>query len=100
MPRPAETVGRTAGGLWSFHHGRAHPPGSPVDTGRVRERTWATTWRYVFGMGVCLLLAYFPFVRHTRVPLLGLVDLGFHELGHLVTHMLPAVIMAAMGSVT
>jgi hypothetical protein len=66
----------------------------------VSERTWANTWRYVAGAGVCLLLAYFPFVRGKRVPLLGLVDLGFHELGHLVTRMLPAVITASMGSIT
>jgi hypothetical protein len=64
----------------------------------VKERTWGNTWRYVFGIAVCLLLTYFPFVRGRRVPLLGLVDLGFHELGHLVTRMLPAVITAAMGS--
>ena len=64
----------------------------------MKERTWATTWRYLFGVALCLVLAFFPFVRGTRVPLLGLVDLGFHELGHLVTRMLPAVITAAMGS--
>jgi hypothetical protein len=66
----------------------------------VNDRTWANTWRYVMGIALCVVLAYFPFVAKRRVPLLGLVDLGFHELGHLVTRMLPAVIMAAMGSVT
>ena len=62
--------------------------------------TWANTWRYVAGAGVCFLLGFFAFVRDTRVPLLGLVDLGFHELGHLVTYVLPDVVTAAMGSVT
>jgi hypothetical protein len=41
---------------------------------------------------------YFAFVRQQRVPLLGLVDLGFHELGHLLTYWLPQVITAMMGS--
>ena len=63
------------------------------------RRGWEDTWRYAAGIGLCAVLAYFPFVRGTRVPLLGLVDLGFHELGHLVTYVLPAVITAAMGSV-
>lgn len=33
------------------------------------------------------------------VPILALVDLGFHELGHLVTYWLPDMVTAAMGSV-
>lgn len=33
------------------------------------------------------------------VPLLSLVDLGFHELGHLLTYWLPDLVTAAMGSV-
>ena len=75
--------------------------GHRFDTGGMSDRrTWAGTWRYVAGIALCLFLAFFPFVRGTRVPLLGLVDLGFHELGHLVTSMLPAVITAAMGSIT
>lgn len=34
------------------------------------------------------------------MPLLGLVDLGFHELGHLLTYPFPDVVTAMMGSVT
>ncbi len=34
------------------------------------------------------------------MPLLGLVDLGFHEFGHMVTYWLPDVITASMGSIT
>ncbi|MEX2275021.1 MAG: hypothetical protein WEA10_05600 [Actinomycetota bacterium] len=59
-----------------------------------------TAWRWIAAIAGCLALAWFPFVFGTRVPLLGLVDLGFHELGHLLTHPLPDVWTAAMGSVT
>lgn len=37
--------------------------------------------------------------RRDFVPVLALVDLGFHELGHLVSFWLPDVATAAMGSV-
>lgn len=57
-------------------------------------------WRYVAGIAACLTLGFFAFVRGTRVPLLGLVDLGFHELGHLLSYALPEVVTAAMGSIT
>jgi hypothetical protein len=57
-------------------------------------------WRYAVGTAGCLVLGWFAFVRGTRVPLLGLVDLGFHELGHLLTYPFPDVITAMMGSVT
>jgi len=60
----------------------------------------SSTWRHAAAIGACLVLGWFAFVRETRVPLLGLVDLGFHELGHLVTYPLPDVVTAAMGSVT
>ncbi len=40
-------------------------------------------------------------MRGARVPMLGLVDLGFHELGHLVCYVLPVgdLVTAAAGSV-
>lgn len=56
--------------------------------------------RTLAGIVACLLLGYFAFVKGTRVPLLGGVDLGFHELGHLLTYVFPDVIAAAMGSIT
>lgn len=56
-------------------------------------------WRHAAGIAGCLLLAWFSVVRDVRVPLLGLVDLGFHELGHLLTYVLPDVMTAAMGSI-
>jgi hypothetical protein len=51
------------------------------------------------GALACLVLAWFAFVRGTRVPLLSLVDLGFHELGHMLTMWAPRVVYFAMGSV-
>jgi hypothetical protein len=56
-------------------------------------------WRYAVGGLVCLVFGWFAFVRGTGVPLLGLVDLGFHELGHLVTYPFPDMVTAMMGSV-
>lgn len=61
--------------------------------------TWGNAWRYVAGISVCLLLAWWAFVRGVNVPLLSLVDLGFHELGHLLTYWAPPVVTAMMGSV-
>jgi hypothetical protein len=60
--------------------------------------SWRSTWRWVVGAVMCLVLGWFAFVREVRVPLLGLVDLGFHELGHLLTYWLPDVVTAMMGS--
>lgn len=45
-----------------------------------------------------LVLGFFAH-RSGFVPLLNLVDLGFHELGHLLTYWLPDLMTAAMGSV-
>jgi hypothetical protein len=55
--------------------------------------------RYVAGIAGCALLGWFSVVRDVRVPLLGLVDLGFHELGHLLTYPFPDVVTASMGSI-
>jgi hypothetical protein len=55
--------------------------------------------KYGAGLSACLVLAYYPFARGTRVPLLGGVDLGFHELGHMLTYWLPDVVTAMMGSI-
>jgi hypothetical protein len=53
----------------------------------------------VAGVAGCTWIAYFPFVQQRRVPLLGGVDLGFHELGHMLTYVFPDVVTALMGSV-
>jgi hypothetical protein len=52
-------------------------------------------------LAACAVLGFFPYVRGTRVPLLSLADLGFHELGHLVMYVLPIsqFLTAIMGSV-
>ncbi len=47
----------------------------------------------------CAVIGYFPFVQQRRVPLLGGVDLGFHELGHMLTYVFADVVTALMGSV-
>lgn len=46
----------------------------------------APTWyRSAAGVAFVLAIAYFPFVRGAEVPLLDYVDLGIHELGHMLT---------------
>lgn len=50
-------------------------------------------------MLACALMGFFPYVQQRRVPLLGGVDLGFHELGHMLTYVFPDIISALMGSV-
>ena len=67
----------------------------------MNERAnWNNLWRWIVGLGVCSILGWFAFVRCENVPLLALVDLGFHELGHMVTYWLPEVVTAMMGSIT
>lgn len=61
--------------------------------------SWKAFWRYVVGVVGCAVLGFFPFVQHRRVPLLGGVDLGFHELGHMLTYPFPDAVTAIMGSV-
>jgi hypothetical protein len=51
------------------------------------------------GAAACLALGWFAFVRSTRVPFLSLVDLGFHELGHMLTMWAPKVVYFARGSI-
>jgi hypothetical protein len=66
----------------------------------VDRLDWRSTWRYVAGVAGCLAIGAYPFVLGRRVPLLGWVDLGFHELGHLITYPLPDVATAMAGSAT
>jgi hypothetical protein len=65
----------------------------------VRRTTSVAAWVAVLvWCGVC---GWFAFVRSTRVPLVSLADLGFHELGHLLMYVLPIneTLTAAMGSI-
>ena len=41
-------------------HLLAHPPDGPADRGRVKDSTWANTRRYVMGIALRVVLAYFP----------------------------------------
>jgi hypothetical protein len=65
----------------------------------IDVESWKTLWRYVVGVVACAAIGYFPYVQQRRVPLLGGVDLGFHELGHMLTYAFSDVITAIMGSV-
>ena len=50
--------------------------------------------------GVALVLGWFAFVNGVRVPILGMVDLGVHEFGHLLFSWAPQLIMVLMGNGT
>jgi hypothetical protein len=63
-----------------------------------RRSGWRT-WRHAAGLAVCLLIGWVALVRAHPVPVLALVNLGFHELGHLVTYPFPDLFTALMGSV-
>lgn len=47
-----------------------------------------------------LVLGWFAFVRGVRVPILGMVDLGVHEFGHLLFSWAPELVMVLMGNGT
>jgi hypothetical protein len=52
----------------------------------------------VAGLAGCIVLGWFAFVRAEPVPVLHLVDLGVHELGHLLTYVFPDLVTAVAGS--
>jgi hypothetical protein len=64
----------------------------------MAEASAMARWRFVAGCVLLAVLGFFPFVRGTRVPLLGWIDLALHEFGHLATGMLPDVVTAMMGN--
>jgi hypothetical protein len=66
---------------------------------RVDQDTAAAIGAKDIATGVVLLVFAWTLVRDVRVPLLSLVDLGFHELGHLVTMWLPELVMMMAGSI-
>ncbi len=47
-----------------------------------------------------LVLGWFAFVKGARVPILGMVDLGVHEFGHLLFSWAPEFVMVLMGNGT
>ena len=60
--------------------------------------SWRHPWGYLLGIVACMILGYFAFVQGARVTLLSAVDLGFHELGHLLFRPFPRQVMVFMGS--
>jgi hypothetical protein len=50
--------------------------------------------------GGVLMLGWFAFVKGVRVPILGMVDLGVHEFGHMIFGWAPSVVVACMGNGT
>ncbi|MGH2683623.1 MAG: hypothetical protein ACRDIX_10360 [Actinomycetota bacterium] len=66
------------------------------------NETWSSGRRWAFGAGIaaCLAIGWVALIRGRPVPVLSLVNLGFHELGHLVTYPFPDLVTAVMGSVT
>lgn len=81
-----------------FHQVRGHPAIEWArSTADQRERGHG--WAVAGAVAWCLFAAWFAFVQGKSIPLLSLVDLGFHELGHLVTYPFSDRITAVMGSV-
>lgn len=80
------------------------PPSPSAALGWVRStadgRTRGHGLAVTAAVGWCLLAGWIAFVKGQSIPLLSLVDLGFHELGHLLTHPFGDRITAVMGSVT
>ncbi len=64
---------------------------------------WPTTprrewWHHALAAPLLVVLVWFPFVRGSRVPVLGWLDLAVHEFGHVAFMWLPRVGMLVMGS--
>jgi len=51
-------------------------------------------------VALCALALWWVFARGERIPLLWGVDLGFHELGHLLAAWMPGLLPPLAGSVT
>jgi hypothetical protein len=58
---------------------------------------WAPSLATAAGV---LVLGWFAFVRGVRVPIVGMVDLGVHELGHMLFAWAPELVMVLMGNGT
>ena len=57
-------------------------------------------WRWLLGIALCCLLGWIAFARDASVPVLSLIDLAFHEFGHLATYVFSEPVTAVMGSVS
>ncbi len=72
-----------------------------VRPGGGSDLTVVPAWTSALAVTVALLgMGWYALVRGVRVPLLGLFDLGIHELGHLVSYPLPVprIVEAVAGS--
>jgi hypothetical protein len=71
--------------------------------GWVREQVDRRDKGYGYGVAGaalwCIVAAVVAFAQGRSIPLLSLVDLGFHELGHLVTFPFAERVTAAAGSI-
>jgi hypothetical protein len=61
----------------------------------------AKVWQAGVCLAWCAFAGWWAFVRDDRIPLLTYVNLGFHELGHLIFYLVPfvgTVVTASAGS--
>jgi hypothetical protein len=68
---------------------------------RVTRWKQAQLWQCGLCLAWCGFAGWWAFGRDDRIPLLAFVNLGFHELGHLVCYLVPVVgtvVTAAAGS--
>ena len=69
---------------------------------RVTEWKSVAVWQVGLCLAWCTFVGWWAFVRDDRIPVLTFVNLGFHELGHLVCYLVPlvgTVVTASAGSV-
>lgn len=59
---------------------------------------WRAWIRYVVAAGVGAAMSWFAFIAHDPVPVFDWVDLGFHEVGHVITYPFPHLFTAVAGS--
>jgi hypothetical protein len=81
-----------------------HPPQvetdlEPADTPYVDTAAKRLRAKDV-AIAVALAIFALTMLKDVRVPVLAYVDFGFHELGHLLTYVLPDLITAMAGSFT
>jgi hypothetical protein len=60
--------------------------------------TWKLTFQWIVAVLVTCLLAWLTYSREGWVPLLSNVDLGVHELGHMIAFWTPELLLQAAGS--
>lgn len=60
--------------------------------------TWRQTVQWVVGALATVLLAWLTYSRNGWVPWLSNVDLGIHELGHMLTFWAPVLMVQFAGS--